>query len=365
MKILFISRTYPPVIGGMEKLSYGLINSVAKLKGVEVTAIVNRYGKKTLPFFMVSSLIKAVLSARKYDVIHLSDAVLAPLGDIIKMFHPKIKVICTIHGLDITYGEKNLFYKKVNLNALNFMDKIIAVSQKTKETAVNLDIKEEKIKVIPCGVYAGEHFDKSIKKSQVIKLIKKKSKRFDIKDPQKFVYILTLGRLCKRKGIHWFIQNVLPDLDKKAIYLIAGEGVEKEKILKSIKKKKLRKRVYFLGFVTEAEKKILFNGAQIFVQPNIKVPGDMEGFGITMIEASLCRTVVVASGIEGIKEAIDHKKNGILLKPKDKAKYREVLNALIRNRDLRRDLAKKFRLFSKSHFDWPIIAKKYLKEFKK
>ena len=68
-----------------------------------------------------------------------------------------------------------------------------------------------------------------------------------------------------------------------------------------------------LGYVTDETRDILFNTCDVFVQPNIKVAGDMEGFGISVIEAASCEIPVIASNIEGLKDAIKDGQNGFLV----------------------------------------------------
>src|SRR3989344_9530578 len=102
-RVLFITRAYPPVVGGMEKLSYEVTTGVSKL--TESFIIANRKGKKNLPFFLPYAFFKAlyIIKRNKVDVIHLSDAMLSPLGVMIKYLTGK-KVVTTAHALDVTYN---------------------------------------------------------------------------------------------------------------------------------------------------------------------------------------------------------------------------------------------------------------------
>ncbi len=364
-QILFISRTYPPVIGGMEEMSFNLIKAVAKLEETKVTAIVNRRGKKFLPFFLVGLIPKVIFSSGKYDLIHLSDAVIAPIGDILKIFRPKAKVVCTVHGLDLTYAEQNNFYKKINLEALFSLDKIIAVSEATQKKALRLGAPRQKVVVIPNGIDPQKTYNPKIKREDLLNLLEKKLGKNFSADLKNKTFILTLGRLCERKGITWFVENVLAKLDSEVFYLIAGDGTEKENIRKAIKKSKLEKKAYLFGFVSQEEKEILFNAADIFVQPNIKVKNDMEGFGITLLEAASCKMPVVAAKLEGLKEAITDRKNGFLLKSKKVSLWVDTLKKLIDNPDSRQKFGTEAQEYTRQRFEWAIIAKKYLEEFKK
>src|SRR5689334_15854059 len=109
MKILFISRAYPPITGGIENQNYAL--SVWLNKVVSTDTIANRHGKKFLPIFLPLATLKALWRMPRYDVLLLGDGVLGLVGYIVKLAFPKKTVISVIHGLDITY--KNAFYQNV------------------------------------------------------------------------------------------------------------------------------------------------------------------------------------------------------------------------------------------------------------
>jgi len=73
MNILFISRTYPPV-GGIEKQNFEIATALSRICHVDVIA--NTRGKWFLLLFLPYATIKALISARKYDVVLLGDGVL-------------------------------------------------------------------------------------------------------------------------------------------------------------------------------------------------------------------------------------------------------------------------------------------------
>ena len=114
MNILFITRAYPPVIGGMEKFSYKVTTEVSKLTPSIILA--NKKGKKNLILFFVFALFKSLflIKKEKIEVIHLGDPVLSPIGFIIKLIYKK-PIVVTLHGLDITYPNK--LYQKINCSS--------------------------------------------------------------------------------------------------------------------------------------------------------------------------------------------------------------------------------------------------------
>lgn len=367
--ILFITRTYPPVFGGLEILSYNLTVTISKF--VPAYIIKNPYGKKALPLFIPWAFIKAILILLFKDVkvIHLSDGVLAPIGYALKLLFPRIKLAITIHGLDLTYVEKLPIYYYTNIVFIRKMDRIMAVSEETKKKCVEYGIEEQKIEVILNGTHIDEYYDKKIKGND--KLASKRWKRIlpaeivekeDFKNKFKILY---LGRLAAHKGVPWFVGNVMPKLSKHSILLVAGMGSEYENVKKMIAKNKLEGRVFPLGAVSEATKKFLLNLSDILIMPNIEIAGNREGFGIAAIEAGSCELVPVVSDLQGLKDAVKNEENGLRVPLKSKDKFVEKIKYLIDNPDYRITLGKKARKYVKENFDWNVIGKKYLEEFRK
>ncbi len=348
MKLLFISRAYPPVVGGIENHNYELAQRF--LKGADTTLLINTHGKKFLPFFLPYALAKTLWSAKKYDAILLGDGVLAVIGFFVSLFTKKPIVGSVIHGLDVTY--KSSLYQLVWVRMfLPSLSLIIAVSQETKNIAIQYGLPERKIKVIPNGVaihYEPEKYTRS-----------DLSKALGFDTSEKII-LLTHGRLAKRKGAEWFIHNVLVTLPPHVHYVLSGDGPEKESILQAITLHGLEGRVTLLGKVDEETKLTLLHTIDIFIQPNITVSGDMEGFGISVIEATGCARPVLVSDMEGLSDAIANGKNGVPLPSGDTNAWHESILRLAANPNEREALGKQFQAYTIEHFSWEKIAQEYL-----
>jgi glycosyltransferase involved in cell wall biosynthesis len=96
--------------------------------------------------------------------------------------------------------------------------------------------------------------------------------------------------------------------------------------------------------------------ADLFVMPNVPIANDMEGFGLVALEAASCGTMVVASDLEGIKDAIIDGKNGVLVKPGDANKYIEVINRELKHHSLNLGAVRDYTL---SHYSWDETAAQY------
>lgn len=348
-RILFISRAYPPVVGGIENQNYEL--SVWLPKYAEVKTIANRHGKLFLPFFLPWASLQALFLMRKYDVLLLGDGVLGIVGWKVKLFYCK-PIICVLHGLDLTY--RNWLYQNIWVKFfLPKLDKFICVGRETLRVAKEKGLPENKLAFIPNGVDTEKNLG-NWSRADLEKIL-------DISLDNKKV-LLTSGRLAKRKGVAWSIQNVLPKLPENILYVVAGEGLDRENIDKAIESTKTQTRVKMLGYVTDEVRSILWNTADLFIQPNIKVESDMEGFGISVIEAASCRLPVIASRLEGLQDAIIDGQNGFLVTPGEPQGFIDKITELLDNEAFRKDFGEKARAFTIEHYSWEIIAKKYLKE---
>jgi glycosyltransferase involved in cell wall biosynthesis len=163
--------------------------------------------------------------------------------------------------------------------------------------------------------------------------------------------------------VAWFIEAVVRNLNDDVVYIIAGDGKEHQNISVTVANNELQNRVFCLGAVSEKAKEILFCTADIFVQPNIKVKGDMEGFGLVVLEAASYGLVVVASRLEGLKDAIHDGKNGILMKERDAKKYKQEIEYLLMNDEDRRKFGMQARKYVAKHFSWENSARKYMNIF--
>ncbi|OGI14146.1 MAG: hypothetical protein A3E38_00935 [Candidatus Moranbacteria bacterium RIFCSPHIGHO2_12_FULL_54_9] len=348
MRILFISRAYPPVTGGIENQNYAL--SVWLARFASVTTLANHHGKKALPFFLPYVAVRTLLTASRYDAILLGDGVLAIVGYLVKLVYPQKKVASIAHGLDLTYP--NALYQTLWVrHFLPALDKLIAVSQETRAAAIAKHIPGDQVIVIPNGVepeaLQGEYTRQDLEKLLGDNLSEKQ-------------VLLTTGRLAKRKGAAWFIREVLPRLPKTVLYVLAGAGPEQENIEAAIRDTGATGQVRMLGRVSDNDRNLLLNTADIFIQPNIPVAGDMEGFGIAVIEATACKRPVVASDLEGLKDAICHNESGLLVEPENAQAFEEAIMPLVENEAKRRDLGERAFRYTETHYHWNIVARLYI-----
>ena len=352
MRILFISHAYPPTVGGVENQNFELSTWLGKIAEVKILA--NGRGKNMLPLWMPYTLLKCLFLAPKYDVIILGNALLAHMGWILKIIYRK-PIIVVAHGLDLTF--KNWLYQTFWVGFfIKKMDKIITVGNETIRVAKEKGIAEDKLVFIPNGVNTNK-FKSEYSWSEVEKLFGRKLENKKI--------LLTSGRLARRKGVAWFVRNVMPKLDTHILYIVAGDGADRENIAQAITENKLADRVQMIGYMGDSVRDMLFHTCDLFIQPNIKIAGDMEGFGLSVIEAAYCGIPVLAANLEGLKDAIKDGQDGFLIEPEDIDGYVAKINELLSDDAARKAFGQLARQFVIDNFSWERVSKKYLTEIEK
>jgi phosphatidylinositol alpha-1,6-mannosyltransferase len=353
MKVLFVARRFPPSIGGMQKFAYDLTQALPK-ENVELVKVTwggsNIWLPLVLPWLFVRGL-WALLSDRSIDVIHMQDAVLSPLGWLLSKLSRRPWIVVA-HGLDLTF--KLAFYQKVNLFFARRCGAMVAISQATADEATRRGVPDKKVTVIPLGVSQDK-----LPNTNRPNLLASAGIPRDAK------ILITVGRLAKRKGVAWFVANVLPHISGDVHYVVIGEGVERENIERAVEKHDQAPRVHLLGEVDDSTKQSWLSAADIFVMPNITVPGDMEGFGIVAHEAAMAELPVVASNIEGIAQALQDGENSILLQEKDAKAYQKTIEELLSDDKKRQTFGRQARKYTLTTFGWSKIAQQYENTYKK
>lgn len=358
MNILFISRRFPPSVGGMQRYAYDLHQAISEQTNVKLIKWggSNAYLPVVLPYFFIRA--SWLLATRKIDIIHMQDGLPSPMAVVLKWIFRK-PLCVVVHGLDVTY-ENNL-YQAVIPRALKRADHIFCVSSATRDEVTARGIDLEKTSVVPLGITDDLFInDKSQAKKYVLE-------KLGVTD-QKTQIILSTGRLVKRKGMEWFIENVMPQIHKahpNALLLVSGEGPYRPEIEAAIKKHGLEQSVYLLGRVSDEYLKQLYNSADVFVMPNIRVPGDMEGFGRVLLEAALCEVPVVAAGIEGITDAIIDQKNGVLVESANANAFTAQVKSFLSDPAKSQGFGKKARTYTLDNYNWPAIANKFIATYSK
>lgn len=170
----------------------------------------------------------------------------------------------------------------------------------------------------------------------------------------------TVGRQVGRKGHAWFVREVMPKLRAGAHLWLAGDGPEATAIAAAAEQAGVQDRVLRLSAIPEPQLHALYRGADLMVMPNVPVAGDIEGFGLVLLEANLNGLPVVCANIEGPAEVIADGVNGRLAPPLDAAAFVKTIEQLWTDVGERRRLGIQGENHARETFGWAPVARSHV-----
>ena len=336
MKILQISPTYSG-IGGIAQHVRGLENYLEQTGNfVDVLSSNNSFtlpikGLKN-PSFMLSSSLK-VKFMKKYDIIHAHNIPSAKA-----MKNSKGKKILSLHGIfsqqvDELHGKTTgTISKKYENNALKWADAITVVSKEAFDYYTNLGYK---VFQIPNAID-----------------ISSLSSNEDRKYPKQIIFA---GRLSHEKGIDLLIE-LAQKLPLETDLIILGSGPEEKKIQSLVK---TQKNIHFLGFQSKEKTISLIRGSDILIQPSLN-----EGISSTILEAMVCKTLVIATNVGGNQELITDNETGFLVDINSSSQILEKIKDILSDKPTFENLTNN--AFDHiQQYDWKVIGTKYLELYHK
>ncbi|MFH2231942.1 MAG: glycosyltransferase family 4 protein [Patescibacteria group bacterium] len=177
-------------------------------------------------------------------------------------------------------------------------------------------------------------------------------------------FILSVGNLGNRKGYHVSIP-AFAEVAKKIPnikYLIAGAIDESflKAFQKLIAEYGLENKVVFLGSLSDSELKKLYLSASLFILTSINYQHHFEGYGLVFLEAASAGLPVVGTLNNGIEDAVDNRKNGILVPQNDIQATASAMLEILTNPQIERDYSENGIEWAKAN-SWEKVADEYAK----
>lgn len=375
MRLLFISHSLPPRgrpldnIGGMQRVATKLHDALASkaqhAPSLRYDALVLRSTwartHRRVPGFLLKSAARLLQAAyrRSVDVVVFSSMVTAsvavPLQGLLR--RAGISTAAIVHGRDVTLplGLYQWFVPKV----FDALDAVLPVSRATGAACLERGLSPAKMQVVPNGIDVSrfpEPDSKAAMRDELTTHLDDPAHPL----PSDALLLCSVGRHVTRKGFDWFTARVMPHLPDTVHYWIAGDGPETDAIRTAINRNDLHPRVRLLGRISDANLTRLYRGADLFIMPNVPVPGDMEGFGIVMLEAGLCGTPAVASRLEGIRDVVTPGVNGHLVEPEHPESFLAKIESYVDATERLRGMSDRARRHTAETFAWSAVAETYL-----
>jgi phosphatidylinositol alpha-1,6-mannosyltransferase len=170
--------------------------------------------------------------------------------------------------------------------------------------------------------------------------------------------LLTVGRLQKRKG-HDMLIRALPRLRAdfpSLLYAIVGAGEERRSLETQIEELGVSDMVSFLGEVPDETLVRCYQQCDLFVLPNRNLDGDIEGFGMVLVEAQACGKPVLAGASGGTSETMWIPHTGRVVNCDNPEDLTVAVRDLIRDRGQLHTMGLAAHRWAVEHFDWSTLA---------
>ena len=354
---LVLTRNFPPEVGGMQNLMWGLTRSLSKINMVKVFAdyqknheifdenisfsIERVRGPKLIRKFRKSYLINNFLKNNKNISGIISDH-----WKSLENINTNIKKICLIHSKEINH-KKGSWLNNRMLKIFNNINYVVANSNFTKNLAIDLGVNSEKIVVINPGIEPINSIpQENINEAE--KIYGGKTNR-----------LITVSRFDKRKNHEKVIMALrnLKEIYPDIIYVCIGYGDEEENIKKLVSELNLDNQVIFLKNISNDLKNALVASSNIFVMPSIVDKKSVEGFGIAYVEAAQFGIPSIGGKDGGASDAIVHDKTGLICDGNSLEDIYSSIDKLLKDRRYK-DYGKLAKENSKN-FHWNKIIENY------
>lgn len=342
-QIILLSSEFPPGPGGIGDHAFNLarflsadgfpVSVVTELRsefgvGNENVNNVLRIhyavrGKLAPNLKFITTYVK-VLATHKESVVIATGSKSVMLAGVLAFLFRR-PMVAILHGHEVLMGrtEKRWLLR----NVLGRFSHAVSVSQFSKDNSRTY-FDERKTSVIPNGI-------------DLNKFTGGKAKLRN----SNAIHLLTVGRISPRKG-QLNVVNALPEILKtypNAVFHMVGIPDAAESVRQRIQALNLNDHVVFHGVLSDLELQQVFEGTDIFLMMSENLPnGDVEGFGIAILEANWLGIPAVGSRGCGIEQAIKPGVNGFLADPHSPKDIAGAVTNLIRD----------YSTFSKQSIDW-------------
>lgn len=343
---LLVTRNFPPLLGGMEKVNQHLLEA---LQPVWRTALCGPAGSaeyaaaqtevrqsrvKPLPLFLLATVWHATCLAwrRKPEWVIAGSGLTAPIAWLAARCAGG-RAAVYLHGLDIIAPSR--VYQWLWLFFIRRCDLAIVNSANTARLAQSRGVQPAKTHVLHPGT------DLPLLDAEAARVFRQRNS-FGQRP-----LLLSVGRLTQRKGLTEFVERSLPGIasrhpdvllvvigDEASDALLARAGSERERVLAAARIQGVERNLCFLGRCDDETLSAAYQAANLHVFPVLELPGDVEGFGMVALESAAHGLPTVAFAVGGVPDAVMDGRTGTLIEP---GNYVALAEAVIRQLALARE----------------------------
>jgi len=341
-KIKIMQVTHDLGVGGLPRVVFDISSNLNKSKfevsvccirdlgelapdlvkrGIEVHLVPPLKTRKRGDYFSFLRLFD-LLKGKNIDILHTHNTLPFMDGTVAGKMAGIPVLIHTDHAREYPDKKRYMLAERI---LSQFVDKVVAVSEETKQKLIHYEkIDPNKIDVIWNGINP-EIFDSEIE-AEV------KKKELDISDRYP---IIGLGvRLSKQKGISYLLQamKTIVKVFPRTMLLIAGYGELENRLKKEAIELKIQGNIKFLGKRLDMPQ--ILTILDVYVLPSV-----WEGMPLVILEAMAAKKPIVATAVDGTKDALIHEQSGLVVPPKDPEALANAIIRVIKNPELARYLS--------------------------
>lgn len=244
------------------------------------------------------SYVEQLVTQLEPDVIHAHDWLTMEAGVRAKEI-TGAPLVVHVHATEFDRsGERygNPIVHEIEQHALLMADRIIAVSNITKNIIVerygipaeNIEVVHNAIDVNSFSEYTYDHRGYSY-----IEALKNEG----------YTVVASLTRFTVQKGLTHFLKAAARACEKydRFVFLLAGDGEQRDELIKLAADLGIADKVYFTGFVRGKQWRDIYTVADVFVMSSVSEP-----FGLTALEAAHHDSALVISRQSGVGEVLQN-----------------------------------------------------------
>jgi len=359
-EILIITSEFPPQPGGIGNHAFNLALQLS-FKNYNVVLIADHRSQNykedllfdnSLPFkvfrikryrFLILTYFRRILLYRQFikngtRIIATGKFPLWMVG--LDIFTKRAKKIAVIHGTEVNFSGIKRMLTNFSLKRFN---KIITVSNYTKSLIESLKLSN--VNIIFNGFNLSSTKDLNLDKKKI---------------SLKRINLITIGKVSERKG-QLNVIKAIPKLLERGFnlhYHIVGVPQNQHEFEIVADQLGVLDCITFHGSVSEEEKEKLLDASNLFFMlSNETSSGDVEGFGIAIIEANALGIPAIGAKNCGIEDAIKNKYSGILVNPLNDTEITLAVEEIMNNYEKYSFQAESW----SKQFMWENVIENYIK----
>lgn len=376
MKILMMTNTFTPIVGGLEK-SIMTFSEAFRARGhevkivapafeqmpsqekdvIRVPAIEKFVGTEFSLTIPLPEIVSVLVEEFKPDIVHSHHPFV--MGDLALRLcgQKKIPLVFTYHTMFEHYTDKfgmdnqavQQFVVELATGYANMADQVFVPSESVGKVLEERSVKTP-IAVVPTGIDV-KQFSAGLS-----------SLRQKLKIPEKAFVVGHVGRLAPEKNLIFLTEAAAEFLKQKkaAYFLIVGSGPSERDMKKIFRAWGVTKQVCFAGVQKGQALVQAYKAMDVFA-----FASKSETQGIVLAEAMAAGLPVVGLDAPGVREVVKDMVNGRLLQEESRKKYASALLWCASRSASQWNAVKKAALETANAFSTDVCAEKALKIYEK